>query len=438
MAGESTFRPARPVRRGRVLRARQRPGPGGDFGIGPPVLNDDVSDGSDSDDEDSTSSIPPPEPTDNQALPSLGLPSRPPFLPGPVTSVTTQSTTTEIFVSTTVTFPDISTSLPSSNEESFTSSSTTETSPTSAPARPDDLPLFRETTFVTSVGPISTGSPIGATSGSYAEGAEPTEAVAGKAGIKPGAQAGIALGSIAGIALLAGLFFFLFRWIRTRRFHSAITVESRPRRHGHTRSNSTFQLAQPPPTYTPHTNTNTAQQPRDSQVLRDLLAAAHAHQNGAASDRSSTLNEKTGGAGVENAQIRHSIASWLRRHHPLKLNPMADGTGGGGGGHGAGGNMRSSFFSTFTRSNRSSVASSQPRSPGFWPRSPGLMVPSGGGAPVGAIPRSPLREVHGMPGDDVVAAEEGRGARGREGINSVWSDSDDGNVGERGHRWSRR
>lgn len=142
---------------------------------------------------------------------------------------------------------------------------------------------------------------------------------------------------------------------------------------------------------------------------------------------------------MENAQIRNSIASWLRRHHPLKLNPLADGTdNAGSGASGSGGNMRSSFFSTLTRSNRNSVASSQPRSPGFWPKSPGLMVPSGGGGPVGAMPRSPLRAVHGVPGDDVVAAEEGRGARGREGINSVWSESSDGDGGERGHRWSRR
>jgi hypothetical protein len=139
---------------------------------------------------------------------------------------------------------------------------------------------------------------------------------------------------------------------------------------------------------------------------------------------------------VENAQIRNSIASWLRRHHPLKLNPLADGTdNGGGGGSGSGGNMRSSFFSALSRSNRNSVASTQPRSPGLWPRSPGLMVPSSGAGPVGAMPRSPLREMHGVQGDDVAAAEEGRGARGREGINSVWSDSSDGNGEERGHRW---
>ena len=143
---------------------------------------------------------------------------------------------------------------------------------------------------------------------------------------------------------------------------------------------------------------------------------------------------------MENAEIRNSIASWLRRHHPLKLNPLADstGNGGGGGGSGSGGNMRSSFFSALSRSNRNSVASTQPRSPGFWPRSPGLMVPSSGGAPLGAMPRSPLREVYGVAGDDAAAAEEGRGARGREGINSVWSESSDGNGGERGHRWSRR
>src|SRR5207237_1195740 len=117
-----------------------------------------------------------------------------------------------------------------------------------------------------------------------------------------------------------------------------IVDSSRSHRHRHTRSTSTFQLAHPPLTYSPHANT--VPQPRDSQILRDLLAAAHAHQNGAASDTSSTLDEKAAGAVVENAQIRHSIASWLRRHHPLKLNPMADGSDSGGNGNG--GNMRSS------------------------------------------------------------------------------------------------
>lgn len=199
MTGEDTLRPARRARRGRHLRARQRPGPGGDFGIGPPVVNDgsDLSD--DSDDEDTTSSIQPPRPTENLALPSLGIPTRLPFLPRPETTVTTESTTTEIIISTTVTFPDdINTSLPSSATQSFTTSRSPETAPTAAPARPDGpaLPLFPETTFVTSVSPVSTVSPIGATSDPYAEGAEPTGGAAAKAGIQPGAKAGIALGSI--------------------------------------------------------------------------------------------------------------------------------------------------------------------------------------------------------------------------------------------------
>jgi len=58
------------------------------------------------------------------------------------------------------------------------------------------------------------------------------------------------------------------------------------------------------------------------------MATAHAHQNGGAGlipDGYVVAGEKkTDSLVVPQAEIRLSIASWLRRHHPLQLNPMSD------------------------------------------------------------------------------------------------------------------
>lgn len=60
--------------------------------------------------------------------------------------------------------------------------------------------------------------------------------------------------------------------------------------------------------------------------MNELMASAYATQNGG--DMSGAyLNEKAAGqdpspVATEQPQIRRSIASWLRRHHPLDLNPL--------------------------------------------------------------------------------------------------------------------
>ena len=89
--------------------------------------------------------------------------------------------------------------------------------------------------------------------------------------------------------------------------------------------------SEPPPTQA------RAQDPRtDSQILDDLMAQAYAHQNGGGIPTGyvvSSDEKKQNGTVVtildgapppgHQPEIRSSIASWLRRHHPLQLNPMS-------------------------------------------------------------------------------------------------------------------
>jgi len=82
-----------------------------------------------------------------------------------------------------------------------------------------------------------------------------------------------------------------------------------------------------------------------------------------------------------NAEIRSSIASWLRRHHPLQLNPMA------GRADSREGSLRSPSTPGSPRS-LASAASSASFGAGAMPKSPGFPVPkspspSGGGVSAG-------------------------------------------------------
>lgn len=85
--------------------------------------------------------------------------------------------------------------------------------------------------------------------------------------------------------------------------------------------------------------------------MNELMASAYATQNGG--DMSGAyLDEKATGQGpspmaTEQPQIRRSIASWLRRHHPLDLNPL--------------GGRSSTASAPRTTGGRSSMASSAAR-----------------------------------------------------------------------------
>ncbi|KAK0658024.1 hypothetical protein B0T16DRAFT_402893 [Cercophora newfieldiana] len=260
-------------------------------------------------------------------------------------------------------------------------SSTTTTTATRAP----NLPITFPTTFRTSSIPIasstlySSGLPSSTTSdipvvdesptpSPYpGPGSDPNPAAQvdpPKATLKPGAKAGIAMGTIAGVAMLASLLFFLWRRYHLRKARDSLTFFTSPTAGAPGPEATTSRVGDP--------LTRT-----DSQILNDLLATAYAHQNGRttppgiASEKAHQVltvldrvpppegeDNVHGANGIPNATIRSSIASWLRRHHPLQLNPMADGED--------------------ARSREGSINSpSSPRSPGIGgsgsiPKSPGI------------------------------------------------------------------
>ncbi|KAK3341991.1 hypothetical protein B0T25DRAFT_559750 [Lasiosphaeria hispida] len=199
-----------------------------------------------------------------------------------------------------------------------------------SPLAPPTTTLFTSTTRTVNAGVAASGGSV--INGAARSGSEQDAvSVSTGAGLPAGAKAGIALGAIAGLALLSGLLFILWR----RRLSSKPTTTTTP----------------------PPANPRT-----DSQILNDLMSAAHAHQNGNGNGSSfpqhyipTDADEKhPSGSRVTLLEaapvgpqpvIRSSIASWLRRHHPLKLNP---------------GPLASARGSMFTvTSNRSSTASSQ-------------------------------------------------------------------------------
>ncbi|KAK0719255.1 hypothetical protein B0H67DRAFT_681423 [Lasiosphaeris hirsuta] len=226
-----------------------------------------------------------------------------------------------------------------------------------SPLAPPTTTLFTSTTRTTNAGAIASGGPVtnGAVSGSD------QDVVSTRVGdhLPAGAKAGIAIGAIAGLVLLTGLLFLLWRRRRT-------------------------------PTTTTTTTPRT-----DSQILNELMSAAHAHQNGGGgglpqhyvptdekhpSGSRVTLLEAAPPPGPQPV-IRLSIASWLRRHHPLKLNPLASARGSTF--------TASARGSTFTAaaSNRSSTASEAPVMsaavpPAYYPAAPAPLRPAQARAPV--------------------------------------------------------
>ncbi|KAB5585164.1 hypothetical protein GE09DRAFT_1276764 [Coniochaeta sp. 2T2.1] len=125
-----------------------------------------------------------------------------------------------------------------------------------------------------------------------------------RSGLSAGAKAGIAIGVISAVALLATLAFVLFKRRARRDNNSAPAM---PPDHNHNHNHN-----QPGGTRT------------QSQIIADMVASANAMQNGGIPspyhpDEKSPISPLAGG---EQPQIRTSIASWLRRHHPLNLNPQ--------------------------------------------------------------------------------------------------------------------
>ncbi|KAK4220299.1 hypothetical protein QBC37DRAFT_5773 [Rhypophila decipiens] len=148
-----------------------------------------------------------------------------------------------------------------------------------------------------------------------------------RGGLNAGAKAGIAVGTIAGVALLAGLLFFLWRWKRARKGHR---LDDDAPELPYSNANNQTGATGPSATIDPRSN---------SQILDDLIAASYAHQNGGTMPAGGVWSAQDEKRDLEHAnvaniapqsrqleddqpQIRFSIASWLRRHHPLKLNPM--------------------------------------------------------------------------------------------------------------------
>ena len=86
-----------------------------------------------------------------------------------------------------------------------------------------------------------------------------------------------------------------------------------------------------PPTQAPPLPADTR---TDSQILDELMNKAYSHQNGGVdvTDEKRHTNDGTASSGdvdegvsfpYHQAKIRPSIASWLRRHHPLQLNSLS-------------------------------------------------------------------------------------------------------------------
>ncbi|KAK3328799.1 hypothetical protein B0H66DRAFT_596414 [Apodospora peruviana] len=145
----------------------------------------------------------------------------------------------------------------------------------------------------------------------------------GNGGLSAGQKAGIALGVIGLVALLCGLGYFLWKRYLVHREREIASWSSSP-------NNAT------PPA---HPDASATIDPRtNSQILDDLIAASYAHQNGGGTSPAvgfvATTDEKTPDGTYpvsilppapkgSQPEIRSSIASWLRRHHPLHLNPLS-------------------------------------------------------------------------------------------------------------------
>ncbi|KAK1752787.1 hypothetical protein QBC47DRAFT_432561 [Echria macrotheca] len=309
--------------------------------------DDDESEPESDIDEPPSPPSPKPPPVPGQNPPRPGLPDQKPSPPGrpaepqPEPESSSSSSISSTFTSTTATSTStstlISTSTFSSESSSIVTSPPLETSQPPFPGlipiqnpgtpQPATSSLVDSSSIIesTSTSTLNLGSPLRIPSSTFTTStrtpaASATQDLAGlptdnvpdviatkPSGPQPGAKAGIAVGSIAGAALLISILFLLWRRSQTRKSRRSVLSEMRPA------------ISAPTPGAGRDGRT-------DSQILADLMATAHAHQNGNASSSATSSTDEKGTVVVnvaENAQIRSSIASWLRRHHPLQLNDPA-------------------------------------------------------------------------------------------------------------------
>ncbi|KAJ4416597.1 hypothetical protein N0V85_002229 [Neurospora sp. IMI 360204] len=177
-----------------------------------------------------------------------------------------------------------------------------------------------------------------------------------------GAKAGIAIGVVAGVVMLGIVLFWLFKCFRSRK--SEADSESSIRAFLSGGKSGPNDGGLPPPATAAGAGVGADQlsansDPRsNSQILDELIAASYAHQNGQEQSipdgyilSSTALDEKQADgaypvtiiqpAPTHQPEVRKSVASWLRKHHPLKLNPLS---------------IRGSTFSAFSSRSRASSA----------------------------------------------------------------------------------
>ncbi|KAK0624573.1 hypothetical protein B0T17DRAFT_244726 [Bombardia bombarda] len=175
--------------------------------------------------------------------------------------------------------------------------------------------------------PATEGSASGADSG--LDSVIPVSSDGG--GLTPGAKAGIAIGTIASVALIAALLFFVWKRYRARHRPDESTQFGSGGGGGGAQTSGAAAVAG-----------GGGDVRTQSQIMDELMAASYAHQNGGAAPPAMSIapipdgylqNEKGPDgsypvtiiqpAPLRQPELRFSIASWLRRHHPLKLNPMS-------------------------------------------------------------------------------------------------------------------
>ncbi|KAK1752266.1 hypothetical protein QBC47DRAFT_69076 [Echria macrotheca] len=247
-------------------------------------------------------------------------------------------------------------------------------------------------------------------------------------GIHTGARTGIAFGVIGGIALLSSVIYFFWR---------------RHKRHQKTLSSSTSRslgpgpgLSSPPGAGSPLPPANTR---TDSQILDELMTSAYAHQNGGipitdekhrvTSSYSSEAEAEVTSFPYNQAKIRPSIASWLRRHHPLQLNSLSRWSGTTTtttvssvpttpfsiSAYAA----RNTFASSASSSRRNTSAENEFVPPPPVPALPAVVyVPSSSSVP----PLTPAAAAGGVNGVGE-GGEEKRGRQNNSRFKSVWSDT---------------
>ncbi|KAK3693463.1 hypothetical protein B0T22DRAFT_449853 [Podospora appendiculata] len=201
--------------------------------------------------------------------------------------------------------------------------STTTGSPTLSQSRPSATLNSPSSSTATSVLVVPTSLSPTPTAIASNENSNTTTST-GNRGLSSGAKAGIAIGTIAGVAILVALF-LVVRKRYIARFNQALPAQKPPF------NGSAAQGRGPPDART------------QSQILDELMAASYAHQNGGAAPAPAAsfnafpngfmANEKESDGSYpvtiiqpipqRQPELRTSFASWLRRHHPLKLNPLS-------------------------------------------------------------------------------------------------------------------